>query len=121
MKFDEALGTALRLTPDAQKPRGDDNYAKILALLWTMIAVSQNVLDDTVYIDDSKNIVSVPLQKSSDPKKTAASNEDQAEEPETKENKNSKVKSKTKVKSKIKAKTDDDGAKKLDEGKEPVT
>ena len=43
--------------------------AKTLAYLWNMLAVAQNVLDDTVYIDDNNAIVSTPLKTQKSEKK----------------------------------------------------
>lgn len=75
MTFDEAYGKALELTPPESRPKGNDNYPKLLAFLWTMMAVAlaqgdgKIMLDDTVYISVNKRIVSNPLQKSSKTKK----------------------------------------------------
>lgn len=65
MKFDDAFAEALKNTPDENIPKGDPNIPKILAFLWTMIAVSKNKLDDIAYIDNNKQIISISLQKSS--------------------------------------------------------
>ena len=69
MKFEEALDKAYEQMPLGTTPKGDNNYIKIVSLLWNMMAVSKNVLDDIVYISENNNIISMPLQKSS--KKTA--------------------------------------------------
>lgn len=65
MKFEDAFAKTLENTPKECMPRGDDNIPKILAFLWSMLAVSKKELDDIAYIDNNKNIVSIPLQKSS--------------------------------------------------------
>lgn len=74
MKFQDALhkvtddedlwedGLEIVITPQT---------SKILAILWNMVAVSKNVLDDIVWIDKNNNIISKPLQKSSTKKTTA--------------------------------------------------
>jgi len=74
MNFKEALYGVL----DEKMPKidGKENVinleqAKILALLWSMIALSENVLDDIAYIDKTKEIVSIPLQKSTKAKKAS--------------------------------------------------
>lgn len=65
MKFDDAFAEALKITPEENRPKGDPNIPKILAFLWTMVAVAKNKLDDIAYIDNNKQIMSIPLQKSS--------------------------------------------------------
>jgi len=71
MKFKEALYEVLdNVMP---KENGQENVvspqtSKILALMWNMLAVSKNVLDDTVAIGNNNNIIS--LQKSSTEKTT---------------------------------------------------
>lgn len=63
MIFDDAFAEALKITPKECTP-GGENVPKILAFLWTMIAVSKNKLDDLAYISENKQIISIPLQKS---------------------------------------------------------
>jgi hypothetical protein len=43
--------------------------AKILTFLWNMIAIANNELDDTVYLDAGLNIISQPLKEKKDKKK----------------------------------------------------
>lgn len=73
MKFKDALYEVLdNVMP---KENGQENVVtpqtcKILALMWNMLAVSKNVLDDTVTIGNNNTIVSISLQKSSTEKTT---------------------------------------------------
>jgi len=76
MKFEKAFEEVLKKTPENLVPRGDPNIPKILAFLWSMIALSEKELDDIVYISENNNIVSIPLQKSSSSQKTATKKEE---------------------------------------------
>jgi len=80
MKFSDAFDEVWNKIPKNAIPKGDRNIPKVLAFLWSMIAVSQNVLDDIVYVDDNNNIQSVPLQKSSIGKKTTKTDKTAKEE-----------------------------------------
>ena len=67
MKFQEAFDKACDVMQEKQKGKGTfgvtPETAKTLAFLWTMLAISQNVLDDMAYIDNNNAIISVPLKK----------------------------------------------------------
>ena len=74
MKFNDAFEKAIEAK---EKSEGADTgvspqTAKILALIWSMIAISKNKLDDLVYIDENNKIVSLPLpvKDKDDEKKT---------------------------------------------------
>lgn len=71
MKFDDAFEKVLKKMPKEQMPSGDDNIAKTLAFLWSLVAIAKNKLDDIAYIDKNNNIISIPLQKSSSANTTA--------------------------------------------------
>lgn len=58
MKFEEAFDKAYQKTPPECRPKGNENFPKLLALMWSILKESQNVLDDTVYIANN-NIVSI--------------------------------------------------------------
>ena len=75
MTFEKAFDLAYDKAPHASVPKGDNNYAKLLAFMWSILAEAKDkdgkiVLDDMAFIDENQNIVSIPLQKSST-KKTA--------------------------------------------------
>lgn len=95
MTFKEALYTVL----DEVYPKqdGKENVVskdtiRAVALLWNMLAISKNVLDDAIYIDNINNIHSIPIkevlekisgmQKSTSTKKTAAKNSKKQEKVE---------------------------------------
>ena len=61
MKFEDAFGLTMKSVPPTSIPRGNDEYPKILSFLWSMLAISKNVLDDIVYIDENKNIQSISV------------------------------------------------------------
>jgi len=61
MLFEEAFDKAYSKTPAQLRPKGDKNIPKILAFLWSMIAIAQGDLDDIAYIRD-QDVVSVPLE-----------------------------------------------------------
>ena len=61
----ETLDNTLPARPDGKENVVNAQEARILAIMWNMLAVSKNVLDDIVYIDQNTNIISKPLQKSS--------------------------------------------------------
>jgi hypothetical protein len=71
MKFNDAWEKAFEQTPKSQRPRGPE-VPKILAFLWSMIAISKNVLDDIAYIGDNNRIVSAPLPKKADTEQTSS-------------------------------------------------
>lgn len=71
MKFNDAMDKALKEMPKDSTPKGDKNYPKLLALMWSMIAISNKKLDDIAYINNNNNIISIPLQKSKAPNPTA--------------------------------------------------
>jgi hypothetical protein len=62
MLFEEALDKAYTKTPAQLRPQGDKNIPKILAFLWTMIAIADGNFEDVAYIRD-QNIISIPLEK----------------------------------------------------------
>ena len=73
MKFQEAFDRAFDLFQEQQQlQKGGEGVefrvtrgtSQILAFLWSMLAVAQNVLDDMAYIDDDNTIVSIPLKDS---------------------------------------------------------
>ena len=68
MKFEEAFDKVYSKIPPEAIPKGNENYPKILAMLWSMLAISENVLDDIAFIDENKKIISIPVQKSPAPK-----------------------------------------------------
>jgi hypothetical protein len=61
MLFEEAFDKAYIKTPAQLRPKGDKNIPKILAFLWSMIAIAQGELDDIAYIRN-QDVVSVPLE-----------------------------------------------------------
>jgi len=69
MKFEDAFNQAIdkmdadikNKNPDARPTRVKKDTAKILSIMWNILAVAQNKLDDIVYIDDTMNIRSFPL------------------------------------------------------------
>lgn len=61
MLFEEAFDKAYSKTPAQLKPKGDKNIPKILAFLWSMIAIAQGELDDIAYIRN-QDVVSIPLE-----------------------------------------------------------
>lgn len=79
MKFNDAWEKIYDTIPEEARLRSDDpdsiKSAKIMAIIWSMLAVSENRLDDICYIDNYKNIVSVELQK--EPQKDTESVDDE--------------------------------------------
>ena len=69
MKFEEAFDKVFVDTPPEHRPQGDPVYPRLLAFLWSMIAVADGNVDDIAYIDQNKDIVSIPVKKSKEPKK----------------------------------------------------
>jgi hypothetical protein len=74
MKFNDAWDKAWDRTPEEARPKVNDKIdiliPKLFAMMWnimaeTIIKDGKILLDDTVYIDNNKQVVSVPLQKSS--------------------------------------------------------
>lgn len=67
MKFEEAFDKVYEIENERSQNEGrgrliiQPGTAKSLAFLWSMLAVSQNVLDDIVSIDQNNNIVSFPV------------------------------------------------------------
>ncbi len=88
MNFNDAWAEVYKKIPEENRLRSDDKdnvkNAKIMALMWSMFAVSKNVLDDIAYIGDNQQIISIPLQKSST-KKTAGK-EKKPDKPEVEDN-----------------------------------
>jgi hypothetical protein len=62
MLFEEAFDKAYSQTPAQLRPTGDKNIPKILAFLWSMLAIAEGQLDDCAYIKN-QDIVSIPLNK----------------------------------------------------------
>ena len=75
MNFDKALSEVWKQTPLECRPKGDPNIAKTLAIMWSMIALAlkesegEVILDDVAYIGNNSDIVSIPLDDSSDDEK----------------------------------------------------
>jgi hypothetical protein len=96
MKFNDAWEKVVANTPPDSRIKPDDRpeikNAKMMALIWSIIAISENVLDDIAYIDNTMNIVSIPLeqkgkgQKPSTKSKKAAEKTGEEEQPPTDEN-----------------------------------
>jgi hypothetical protein len=63
MQFKEAFNKAWEKTPAQARPKGDKNIPKILAFLWTMIVEAEGNLDDSVYIYNDRDIISIPSNK----------------------------------------------------------
>lgn len=64
MKFNDAWEEVLKNIPKDCRPKGDP---QMIAMIWSIIAValSKKGLDDLSYISQNKQIISIPLQKSS--------------------------------------------------------
>jgi hypothetical protein len=81
MKFEQALNESIE---DMSKKLGKDfkisgPSLNITAIIWNMVAKAKNKLDDIVVIDDSNNIISIPISKA------VESNGEQKEEKPVKE------------------------------------
>jgi hypothetical protein len=71
MNFNDAWNEALKVTPPEDRPKGNIMYAKVMAMMWTILAIAgKKGLDDIAYINENKDIVSIPLKKSASTKKT---------------------------------------------------
>jgi|WetSurMetagenome_2_1015567.scaffolds.fasta_scaffold00534_2 hypothetical protein len=67
MKFKEAFDLAFEIQQEKAKEKNEVfqitvGTAKILAFMWSMLAIAQNVLDDSVTIGDNMQINSVSLK-----------------------------------------------------------
>jgi len=78
MKFQEAFDKAFEIHEKENKKKNNvfaitPGTAKILAFLWTMLAVAEKRLDDFCFVDDNNTIISIPIkgQTSSSTNKTA--------------------------------------------------
>ena len=67
MKFEDAFDKVHDMFPDGARPKGDPNYPRMLAFLWSMQALAfkeagiKNVLDDIAFIGLDMQVVSKPL------------------------------------------------------------
>jgi len=107
MKFEEAFNAAYDIENDRSIASGKGKLkisretAKIVSFLWNMLAVSQNKLDDFVYIDKNNNIISIPAEtiQIQTKIKEAAGDNDEPGKPGDKANKKSTDKTADKKKS----------------------
>jgi hypothetical protein len=73
MKFEKAFDIVFN---EMQKKDPDTKLviapgtAKVLAMLWSMLAVAENVLDDMAMIDNNNNIISLSIPEVKSDKKT---------------------------------------------------
>lgn len=75
MKFQEAFDAVFDVMSAIEKGKGmtfavQPQTVKILAFLWSMLAVSQNVLDDCARIGNNNEIISFPIPGEKSTQKT---------------------------------------------------
>lgn len=66
MKFEEAFDQVWSSMSDVSRPKGDNNYPKIITFAWNMVALAlagKKGLDDICYIDENQNLVSIPIEQ----------------------------------------------------------